>query len=712
MESNSDFDNKSTIEQSTKEIIRTFAGKTAFKWDNYESSPNLEICNLGLTVKKCLSTDTADIARSTSGYTEGIHIFKVNWPKKKRGEVAIIGVSTDQVPVCRSQIVQIFDSNEVLLGWDIVNNQSFFNGNLIKNYPKDRNPNYAVPENFYMILDLDKGILAFRTDDEEFGFCYCELNSIFAEQGIKLYPVINLTSAGSEVTVVEIHNSSHDPSKRRIGMLLEMSVKWRMLNSMMIHKSSDKVNVILQIIQEFLELNFMVRDDLWMYKTYLKMMTKLDDTRALNLFQIFSLTQIRDSVGVQCFIAVSRLMYYYTWGNALFPIALVNQKCLDTIIDTFQIMPKLSIAQDVKSEILVNSIGLLHNLSKVTIIKDEIIRKRIHGILENYCDTIAYPPTVCLISVMTLGNVLYSDNRQAWIVPEKLLEILVELTIKAIKEGHAKFSTMYVFPREALETLLAILDCAENCHFLLKRNLIGILNDALIQLSNDNVCLELAQQCLNKLFTLIVMTHEGKDQQYRKIVKVNGLVDVLKKLDERDFNYLSMTSKICLYKIQKFTIGKIKGECILENLSRRFLKEYINIDNKSYLLNQYDKCYCPVCHSIRNEAEGVSHGIPPRYHSLPIGWFRFALKIPSQAKSERASETWHRAFHGTRVDRVYTILRQEELLLPGEMTADGHRIKELPGHYNNDNKPEGFNTKRIFVSPSLRYANYYSPGKQ
>lgn len=347
MGSNSDFDSKRSIEQSTKDIVRIFAGKTAFKWDAYESSPHLEICNLGLTVKKILATDTADIARSTSGYTEGVHIFRVNWPLKKRGEVAIVGVATDQVPVSRSQTVQIFDEHEILLGWDIVNNQSFFNGNLIKKYPKDRKPNYAVPDNFYMILDLDKGILAFRTDDEEFGFCYCELNRIFAEQGIKLFPVVNLTTVCSEVTMVEIYNSSHDPSKKRVGMLLEMSVKWRMLNSMMLHRSSDKINVILQIIQESLELNVMVRDDIWMYRTYLKMMIKFDDTKALNLFQRFSLTQIRDTIGVQCFMAVSRLMYYYTWGNAQFPISLVNQRCLDTITDTFQILKTVSLSPDV-----------------------------------------------------------------------------------------------------------------------------------------------------------------------------------------------------------------------------------------------------------------------------------------------------------------------------------------------------------------------------
>lgn len=129
-------------------------------------------------------------------------------------------------------------------------------------------------------------------------------------------------------------------------------------------------------------------------------------------------------------------------------------------------------------------------------------------------------------------------------------------------------------------------------------------------------------------------------------------------------------------------------------------------------MTQYDKCFCPVCHSIRNEPEGVTRGYPPRYHYLPVGWFRFAVRIPSQARSEKALERWHRAYHGTRVDRVNTILRQGELLLPDEMTPDGERMKELQESYSDDKESEGFNTKGIFVSPSLNYTNYYSPGSQ
>lgn len=31
-------------------------------------------------------------------------------------------------------------------------------------------------------------------------------------------------------------------------------------------------------------------------------------------------------------------------------------------------------------------------------------------------------------------------------------------------------------------------------------------------------------------------------------------------------------------------------------------------------------------------------------------------------------------------------------------------IKEVPGHFNDKRKPEGFDTKRVFVTPSIIYA--------
>ena len=38
----------------------------------------------------------------------------------------------------------------------------------------------------------------------------------------------------------------------------------------------------------------------------------------------------------------------------------------------------------------------------------------------------------------------------------------------------------------------------------------------------------------------------------------------------------------------------------------------------------------------------------------------------------------------------------------------GERVEELPGHYSDDWKPDGFDTKQVFLSPSPVYAKQYA----
>jgi hypothetical protein len=39
----------------------------------------------------------------------------------------------------------------------------------------------------------------------------------------------------------------------------------------------------------------------------------------------------------------------------------------------------------------------------------------------------------------------------------------------------------------------------------------------------------------------------------------------------------------------------------------------------------------------------------------------------------------------------------------GDETMDGVKIREKEGHYKEGNKPKGFDTNQVFISPSIRY---------
>ena len=47
----------------------------------------------------------------------------------------------------------------------------------------------------------------------------------------------------------------------------------------------------------------------------------------------------------------------------------------------------------------------------------------------------------------------------------------------------------------------------------------------------------------------------------------------------------------------------------------------------------------------------------------------------------------------------------------GDVTLGGDKLSEGKGHYNDKRKPENFNTKQIFVSPSMKYSGHQAYAK-
>ncbi|XP_019633261.1 PREDICTED: neuralized-like protein 4 [Branchiostoma belcheri] len=130
-----------------------------------------------------------------------------------------------------------------------------------------------------------------------------------------------------------------------------------------------------------------------------------------------------------------------------------------------------------------------------------------------------------------------------------------------------------------------------------------------------------------------------------------------------------------------------------------------------------DMCYCPSCHADRGDIEIYQRGNPPKPYVLPLGWSRFALQVPlPQVKLPRggtvaAFDSWQMCFHGTLRDNVKPILDTGGLRRPGDDISGG-TLSQRNGHYNEEWKPEGFDTLQVFVSPSIRYSSkdaYSSP---
>ena len=62
--------------------------------------------------------------------------------------------------------------------------------------------------------------------------------------------------------------------------------------------------------------------------------------------------------------------------------------------------------------------------------------------------------------------------------------------------------------------------------------------------------------------------------------------------------------------------------------------------------------------------------------------------------------------------RGFTLAKCHDLHFPMHISSSGTsvlgagKLRERPGHFDDKRKPKGFDTKQVFVSPSIRYAGH------
>jgi hypothetical protein len=153
------------------------------------------------------------------------------------------------------------------------------------------------------------------------------------------------------------------------------------------------------------------------------------------------------------------------------------------------------------------------------------------------------------------------------------------------------------------------------------------------------------------------------------------------------------------------------ASCTLGKRSINFVHDVLKIP-EVFFHHTHNRCFCDHCMAERGDRDLYSRGEPPQAYVLPRGWFRFALKLPPRATSLDIFQKWHIAYHGTRDACILPILNVGDLLMPGDKSAESS-IKPPTGHFDEGRKPEGFNIRQVFMSPSMNYAGLdaYAPTK-
>ena len=164
-------------------------------------------------------------------------------------------------------------------------------------------------------------------------------------------------------------------------------------------------------------------------------------------------------------------------------------------------------------------------------------------------------------------------------------------------------------------------------------------------------------------------------------------------------------------KMQKLVINRIKNNIVLyrepnlqpciqeiRNLARQFFLSF----NKNYLINNnWDKyvnrCFCQNCEPISIGYRGN----PKVKYSLPIGWYRFGMKIKDEYISRNIdTSNWNIAYYGTNIYAAISIINNQRMIFPGELLSNGELL--CPQNTTNPNV--------IYMSPSINYAKLFSKG--
>jgi len=68
-------------------------------WSLVDKSPHINIIEEGLVGKRRPVAKSTDCMRGRQGYTNGLHVWTIQWPIECRGTHAMVGVATDSAPL-------------------------------------------------------------------------------------------------------------------------------------------------------------------------------------------------------------------------------------------------------------------------------------------------------------------------------------------------------------------------------------------------------------------------------------------------------------------------------------------------------------------------------------------------------------------------------------------------------------------------------------
>jgi len=186
-----------------------FETQLQHSWSLEDRSPNIYIkVDDRLTFHRNPVYQTTDAVRgnggSDGGYTSGLHMWKITWPAESRGTHPVVGVATRDCHLTEPGYKRLVGSTTNSWGWCLKSMKLYHDSRKYRDgvsYPIDIDGKLKVPTSFYMILDMDRGTLAFQVENDFLGVAFSGLR-----RHEELLPIVSAVWGHCEVTLTYIGN--------------------------------------------------------------------------------------------------------------------------------------------------------------------------------------------------------------------------------------------------------------------------------------------------------------------------------------------------------------------------------------------------------------------------------------------------------------------------------------------------------------------------
>jgi SPRY domain-containing SOCS box protein 1/4 len=213
-----------------------------YGWNHDDRSMNIFVKhNDPCTFHRHPVAQSTDAVRCKKGFTNGIHVWEIEWNTRQRGTHAVVGVGTIKAPLHCPGYQALVGMNQESWGWDLGRNKLYHKGvnsvyastqypsviassslpitttsvmtdptdamnNNGISYPSKSDEGFVVPDKFYVVLDLEEGTLAYIVDGQYLGVAFSDLKG----KGI-LYPMVSSVWGHCEITMHYINGLEPEP---------------------------------------------------------------------------------------------------------------------------------------------------------------------------------------------------------------------------------------------------------------------------------------------------------------------------------------------------------------------------------------------------------------------------------------------------------------------------------------------------------------------